>query len=659
MVRKTCKPSEKGMFDRTQAPPAELEDLFSGNVAKFNQCHGAQGKFCSGASGGGGKGGGGAAPAPDKQAQADEAKRKLEELRASRGVKPTGLSAPKREGQPPRDIPGFNKNATFKGPRGAGMSNFPNVKEDRDARKELRSLVGKQVDVEYTVSHQGRNPRGEPTLCVQNVKIAGTKITLDHLWIPKPDAEQLTLKRGAIQQATGRVGEYLKNGGETKNYEVGSLTNTVTIKKFNQCHGPQGKFCSGATGGGGGGGGASFANEEDKAPVIVGDVVMAPQSSMAPLQDKKFKKPENLTDDEYKALRMYGGTDYAVLNSYLRNKPDDMTDKYKWMTQSIDSAMSKQDPLKGQMKVYRGSEYSRLFGKKKPEEIIGAKITDKGFMSTSASSEVAERFGSARFTITLPPGMKALDMIKNTGTVAAKSEREWLLPRNTQIEITHVTQTKGGLFGMGKKTYIEAKVVPVEKAMLEKYNQCHGAGGKFCSGTSGGGGGGFQNTSGELTPAEQSAVDSYANTGFKAMNNALRGKEPMTPDIEQQVSHIDSAMAKNPLTKNETVFRGIKSTKFLNGETDPAKIKGMTIVDKGFMSTSANSETAAGFSVGKGGVNMTIHVPKGLKALDIRNHIFTDQAFEEHEILLPRNTKLKITRAEQQGSQLRLTAEVV
>ena len=589
-------PDHTGFIHPEKAKKGELEELFPSPLVKYNQCHGAKGQFCSG---GGSKGSGGGSAAGSKE---------LAE-------------------HPP--VPG--------------------------ARTNLAPFIGKEVKMDYWVEKPGRTGQDR---CIKDIKVPGMQGSIQHMWAQKLPDSVLKAKYGQKQTAVGTVYRYKKKTGW--DWAIGDIKSVVNkaadVEKYNHCHGAKGQFCSsGGTGGGGG-----FANEEDKAPVIVGDVVMAPQSSMAPLQDKKFKKPDNITDDEYKALRMYGGTDYAVLNSYLRNKPEEMTDKFKWMTDSIDSAMSKQEPIKGQMKVYRGSEYSRLFGKKKPEEIIGAKITDKGFMSTSASSEVAERFGSARFTITLPPGMKALDMIKNTGTVAAKSEREWLLPRGTQIEITHVTQTKGGFLGMGKKTYIEAKVVPVEKS-IEKYNHCHGAKGQFCSsgGTGGGGGGGFQNTSGELTSEEQSAVDSYANTGFKAMNNALRGKEPMTPEIEKQVSHIDAAMAKNPLTKNETVFRGIKSTKFLNGETDPAKIKGMTIVDKGFMSTSANTEVAAGFSVGKGGVNMTIHVPKGTKALDIRNHIFTDQAFEEHEVLLARNTKLKITRAEKQGAQLSLTAEVV
>lgn len=197
---------------------------------------------------------------------------------------------------------------------------------------------------------------------------------------------------------------------------------------------------------------------------------------------------------------------------------------------------------------------------------------------------------------------------------------------------------------------------------IEKYNHCHGAKGQFCSSGSssgGGGGGSFQNTSGELNEAEQAAVESYASVGFKDINDALRGKKEMTPEIQNKVNLLDSAMNKNPLTKPETTFRGIKSTKFLKGEEDPKKLVGMVITDNGFMSTSANTETAASFSIGKGGVNMTIHVPKGTPALDIRNHLFSDQAFEEHEILLPRSTKLKITRAEKQGSQLRLTAEVI
>ncbi len=225
------------------------------------------------------------------------------------------------------------------------------------------------------------------------------------------------------------------------------------IQKYNQCHGDKGRFCSGSGGGGGGGGGAT---------VVVGPsgaTYITPATSPSNLQDKKFVKPDNITDDEYAALRQYGYTDYATLNSKLRDPKAVLDDKQKWMVENIDSAMVKQPAFERDIRVYRGTDYGKVFGKKKPEELVGAKIKDPAFMSTSTNSEVAERFGNTRIVITVPAGHKGIDMIKTIGTVAAKSEREILLPRGTEIEITRASQTKGGLFGLGKTTYIQAKVV--------------------------------------------------------------------------------------------------------------------------------------------------------------------------------------------------------
>jgi hypothetical protein len=507
------------------------------------------------------------------------------------------------------------------------------------ARVKLAPLVGQQVTINYWVEKPGRTGSDR---CIRDIKVEGHPIEYGHIWAQKAPKEVMKAKYGQPQKALGTVYRYKKKTGW--DWAIGDLKGVTNkaepLHKYNHCHGASGQFCSSGGSGGKGSGGGGGVGEEP------------------------FKQTAGLNSEEYNAVRQYGYTEYAFVNSYLRNKDtDQMPDKYKDLTKNLDSAIAKQPDLPADSKLYRGFKFGDAFGKKKPEELVGTVITDNGFMSTSTARAVAERFGSTRVTMSVPPGIKGLDMLTVKNTNAAQVEREIILPRGTRFEITKVTQTKGGFLGTGKKTDIEARILPSTEKSIQKYNHCHGASGQFCSsggsGGKGGGGGSFQNTSGDLTPAEQGAVDSYASVGFKAMNNALRGKEPMTPELEQQVAHIDAAMAKNPLTKPETVFRGIKSTNFLGGETDPNKIRGMTIVDKGFMSTSANAEAAAGFSVGKGGVNMTIHAPKGLHALDIRNHIFTDQAFEEHEILLPRNTKLKITRAEQQGSQLRLTAEVV
>ncbi len=688
MTLKWTEPDHTGFLNPEKAKKGALEDLFEEDLEKYNTCHGAGGKFCSGSGGGGGGGGltidqegsdvhgSGSSDLPiwmKPKTTSEPKTTTLDNRPATRhdatydsaGYIVTPKGKPQKVADPikqegPRDTPGFDKTKRHDPiVKGDGTGYYPGVKYSPDAREQLIPLVGKTVDVTFDVHHYGMNPKGEPTLMVNNLKIVGTNAKpINHMWVPHPTKTMMNLKKGSQLQGTGSIGEYLYATKPYKNVEVGNLavTNVISkeeLEKYNQCHGSGGKFCSGS--GGGGGGGAVAVGPS-------GAAYIKPSDTPANLSDKKFVKPENITDDEYAALRQYGGTEYAVLNSRLRNQDEkDWPDKAKWMVSNIDSAIAKQDPLSEEKKVYRGTDYGRMFGKKNPEELVGAKILDKGFMSTSDSDEVASGFGNARFIIHLPAGMKALDMAKNTGTVAAKAEREWLLPRGTQLEIVGVKQTKGGFLGMGKKTYIDAKVVPIQKSVLEKYNTCHGSGGKFCSGTSGGGGGSFQNAPPELTKEESDAVEEYCGPGFMSINKALRGKEKITPEVQEKVKLLDSAMDKFPLKDNITVFRGIKSTKFLGPTPTEKKLVGSIISDKGFTSTSMNTQTAAQFAMSNRneGVSMKIHVPKGAKALNIRDHIFTDTAFEEHEVLLHRDSKMRITSAKQKGNGFEITAEVI
>ena len=228
--------------------------------------------------------------------------------------------------------------------------------------------------------------------------------------------------------------------------QLDNLFEQNDVKKYNQCHGPGGKFCSG---GGGGGGGS----------VTVGPSGAVYQTP-APKVEEPKGNPGNLTPEEFSALKAYGREDYAVLNSRLRHEPyDKMPEKYQEMTKNMDSAFTKQTPLASDTKVFRGVNYGNAFGSAKPDSLVGKVIEDKGFMSTTTSVDVAGTFGSTRLNIVVPKGTKVVNMAQTLQSVAAKQERELLLPRGTKLQITHVAQTKGGFLGIGKETFIEAKVV--------------------------------------------------------------------------------------------------------------------------------------------------------------------------------------------------------
>jgi hypothetical protein len=214
------------------------------------------------------------------------------------------------------------------------------------------------------------------------------------------------------------------------------------VEKYNQCHGAGGKFCSGSTGGGGSG---DQGSDDDPGFPAAKPEEPAPQGLYS------------VTTDEAKALASYVGPDYAFINAYSRN-PNSGPDKehYEKMAVKIDSLITKQPPLKGEEIVYRGMNPPKDLAK---QLVKGAIIEDKGFMSTTIDQNVAKNFGSTTMTIRVPKGaqmVKVQDYIKGT---TADNERESILPRGTKLKITNVHQTAGGLFGMGKKISIEARVI--------------------------------------------------------------------------------------------------------------------------------------------------------------------------------------------------------
>jgi hypothetical protein len=209
---------------------------------------------------------------------------------------------------------------------------------------------------------------------------------------------------------------------------------------------------------------------------------------------------------------------------------------------------------------------------------------------------------------------------------------------------------------------------PVTKEHVEKYNQNHDARGRFASGSGGAAGGsatspamgedddpGFPDTvkpsnweEGTVTLEEKHAVQTYVGADYAFINSYLRYPDTGNPeDMEMYnrfAKHVESAIQKQPALKGEEiVYRGLR----LNKEQKAQMLQpGATVIDKGFMSTSISRETAQSF----GDTVLTIRVPKGQKALKVWDVVDTVTTRTEREILLPRNTMLKITRVREEKS---------
>jgi hypothetical protein len=420
-----------GMFDRHHPPVAELADLFA-PIKKYNHNHGAQGRFTGGGAGGGGSAGGSKEltaeefAAVDKYASGTEFQavngllrgraeyaQDTPEIRATI----THLDGAMDKSPLENDLMVYRgiKSRKFMGENaehpekmvGAIITDkgFTSTSASTQVAASFMQGGGNGVQLEIHV------PRGTKAIDIRDV------LHTDLAW----EEHEILLHRGSEMRITKveQHGSHLYMKADVITTTHKSLDKVL---KYNHNHGPGGKF---AGGGGGGGGGSG----------------------------------SELTPEEFQAVKSYGREDYAVLNSYLRNDPGKMPEKYSNLTKNIDSAISKQDPLPADTVVYRGLSYKGAFGNKKPNELIGSVIEDKGFMSTSMSKEVSDTFGSTTLKITVPAGAKGLDMASNLGTVSSKIEKEILLPRGTRFQITSVNQDKGGFLGIGKKTQIEAKVI--------------------------------------------------------------------------------------------------------------------------------------------------------------------------------------------------------
>lgn len=152
---------------------------------------------------------------------------------------------------------------------------------------------------------------------------------------------------------------------------------------------------------------------------------------------------KNLTPEQLSAVRYYTGSAYEDINDALRisglsNAPHDMQETIARITSALDKFN-----LKKSLTVYRGASGAIFGGNKTVAEInamarAGARLTDKGFMSTSAS-EGANFGGDYRFVITVPAGTGRGAYVAPVSHY--RSENEFLLQRNSTFKIVKAVQS--------------------------------------------------------------------------------------------------------------------------------------------------------------------------------------------------------------------------
>lgn len=166
---------------------------------------------------------------------------------------------------------------------------------------------------------------------------------------------------------------------------------------------------------------------------------------------------------------------------------------------------------------------------------------------------------------------------------------------------------------------------------------------------------------GNFSEAEGDALEMYHYGNAVLMNNDLRsgGDGQAGGFTKDTLQSLDSAISKSALKEDTVLYRGIASKNFLGLDlSSPEKAVGRTVTDKGYGSTSISKEVSSTY--GKGTV-LRIRAKKGTHATYVEGAIHKANELREfaadgdagnHELLLGRRTKYKITGYHREGSNV-------
>lgn len=156
----------------------------------------------------------------------------------------------------------------------------------------------------------------------------------------------------------------------------------------------------------------------------------------------------------------------------------------------------------------------------------------------------------------------------------------------------------------------------------------------------------------DMSPREIDAMKAYSGSMYRDLNSRLRaGKNASredAADLKQMDKVFERASTKEPIT----VFRGV-------GPEMAAKLKaGASFTDGGFSSGTASRDIAEAYSSfgGDGGALMEIRVPKGAKAVSLKETSAfggsSSKTRSEEEILLNRGSNFRVVEVVQDPPRL-------
>jgi hypothetical protein len=151
---------------------------------------------------------------------------------------------------------------------------------------------------------------------------------------------------------------------------------------------------------------------------------------------------------------------------------------------------------------------------------------------------------------------------------------------------------------------------------------------------------------GQYTSKLYTEVNQYNRTGTVSKGQSKAIFKKMSADI-------DTALDKSSLKQDTVVYRGIGDIRKLG--IDPGNLTGHVLQDPAHLSTSLNRRIAERFAGGsEHGAVLRIRLAQGSKAASAGG---LSQSEKEHEVLVHRNTKLRVVGHSRVGGQLVLDLE--
>jgi hypothetical protein len=141
-----------------------------------------------------------------------------------------------------------------------------------------------------------------------------------------------------------------------------------------------------------------------------------------------------LTEEELRSVELYTKGSFSSINKALRT--DKVTPSAATNIKNIDAAFAKATPLPEDIVVRRRTNYKPLHDMFESGQIVGARITDKGFMSTTSSRESALLKSIKTPDINMHILVRKGKKIVPAHTISKhKAEREFILPRGSSLRV--------------------------------------------------------------------------------------------------------------------------------------------------------------------------------------------------------------------------------